>query len=93
MYVSELEIAPYIIRTLVFHLNSCCCHLFNQPDLVNQTSQLEEVIASCGHICNFYLKYHCELNLIEQYWGAVKFNYGNFVSHPSPVEEMDIGMS
>ena len=55
----------------------CCCRrlLFNQPDFVAQKSQLKEYITSRGHICDFYPKYHCELNFIEQYWGAAKFRY------------------
>jgi hypothetical protein len=40
-----------------------------------QKSQLEELIELCGHICDFYPKYHCELNFIKQYWGAVKSQY------------------
>ena len=52
----------------------CCCQrlLFMQPDFVSQKSQLEEFVVSQGHICDFYPKYHCELNFIEQYWGAAK---------------------
>ena len=52
----------------------CCCHrlLFSQPDFILQKSQLKELIESCSHICDFYPKYHCELNFIEQYWGAAK---------------------
>jgi hypothetical protein len=56
----------------------CCCWLlFTQPDFENQKSHLEEFIMSRGHICNFYSKYHCELNFIEQYWGAAKLVYRN----------------
>ena len=56
---------------------NCCCRriLFNQPDFTSQKSQLEELIESCGHICDFYPKYHCELNFIEQYWGAAKLQF------------------
>lgn len=56
---------------------NCCCRrlLFCQPDFVSQKSQLEEYITSRGHICDFYPKFHCELNFIEQYWGAVKYLY------------------
>jgi hypothetical protein len=43
-----------------------------QPDFVSQKSQLEEFVVSQGHIWDFYPKYHCELNFIEQYWGAAK---------------------
>jgi hypothetical protein len=55
----------------------CCCRriLFCQPDFVNQKSALEELVESRGHICDFYPKYHCELNFIEMYWGAAKFRY------------------
>ena len=55
----------------------CCCRrvLFTQPDFTAQKSQLQELIESCGHLCDFYPKYHCELNFIEQYWGAAKLQY------------------
>jgi hypothetical protein len=53
--------------------NCCCRHiLFLQPDFVSQKPQLQELIESRSHLCNFYPKYHCELNFIEQYWGAAK---------------------
>ena len=47
----------------------CYCQhlLFSQEDFANQNSHLEEFINSRGHICDFYPKYHCELNFIEQY--------------------------
>jgi hypothetical protein len=56
---------------------ACCCRriLFNQPDFVNQKSALEELIEDRGHLCTFYPKFHCELNFIEQYWGAAKYRY------------------
>ena len=55
----------------------CCCRriLFMQPDFVSQKSQLQELVESCGHLCDFYPKYHCELNFIEQYWGAAKLRF------------------
>lgn len=55
----------------------CCCRriLFNQPNFLGQKPQLQEFIESRGHLCDFYPKYHCELNFIEQYWGAAKFQY------------------
>ena len=57
--------------------NNCCCRrlLFTQPDFENQKSHLEEFITSRGHIRDFYPKYHCKLNFIEQYWGAAKLIY------------------
>src|ERR1700683_4589422 len=55
----------------------CCCHhlMFTQPNFVSQKSQLKEYIMAHGHICDFYPKFHCELNFIEQYWGAIKYCY------------------
>jgi hypothetical protein len=55
----------------------CCCRriLFLQPDFVSQKSQLQELVESRGHLCDFYPKYHCELNFIEQYWGAAKLRF------------------
>ena len=35
-------------------------------------SLLEIVITARGHECIFYPKFHCELNYIEFFWGAVK---------------------
>ncbi|CAG8744627.1 13827_t:CDS:2 [Cetraspora pellucida] len=43
-----------------------------QPDFTMQKSALEELIVERGHICIFYPKFYCELNFIEQYWGAAK---------------------
>ena len=40
-----------------------------------QKSELEELITARGHICDFYPKFHCELNFIEQYWGTAKYLY------------------
>jgi hypothetical protein len=69
--------------------NCCCCRLlFTQPDFVVQKSHLEELITSCGHICDFYTKYHCELNFIEQYWGAAKLHYWNSPK-TSDINEME----
>lgn len=69
----------------------CCCRrlLFCQPDFASQQSELEEYITSRGHICDFYPKYHCELNFIEQYWGAAKhiFRNGPRVSTESELED------
>jgi len=57
--------------------SDCCMHrvLFTEPDFGSQHSHLEEFITSRGHICDFYPKFHCKLNFIEQYWGAAKFHY------------------
>ena len=70
----------------------CCCHLlFTQPDFIAQKSKLEEFITSQGHICNFYPKYHCKLNFIEQYWGAAKLCYHNTLN-TSNIIEMEMNM-
>ena len=33
---------------------------------------LENIIIEAGHEVIFYPKFHCELNYIEYYWGALK---------------------
>jgi hypothetical protein len=67
----------------------CCCRriLFSQPDFVSQKSALEELVESRGHICDFYPKYHCELNFIEMYWGA-KFRYRT-TAKTTNIDEME----
>jgi hypothetical protein len=69
---------------------NCCCRrlLFTQPDFIRQKSQLEELVERRGHLCDFYPKYHCELNFIEQYWGASKYRYRNR-PRPGTLEEME----
>jgi transposase len=52
-----------------------CCALRimeNQPDFLAEKSLLEIEITNRGHECIFYPKFHCELNYIEYFWGAVK---------------------
>ena len=75
---SVLLAAPLTALTAVaWHI------LFLQPDFVSQKPQLQELIESRSHLCDFYPKYHCELNFIEQYWGAAKapFPYGRACSN------------
>jgi hypothetical protein len=69
---------------------NCCCRriLFNQPDFGNQKSALQELIERRGHLCDFYPKFHCELNFIEMYWGAVKFRYRKTPT-TSNIDEME----
>jgi hypothetical protein len=68
----------------------CCCRriLFNQPDFAAQKPELQEFIESRGHLCDFYPKYHCELNFIEQYWGAAKSQY-RAASRKSTIRDME----
>jgi hypothetical protein len=68
----------------------CCCRrlLFSQPDFVDQKSQLQELIESRGHLCDFYPKYHCELNFIEQYWGAAKYRFRS-MDRAATMEQME----
>jgi hypothetical protein len=55
---------------------------------MSQRPQLQEFIESHGHICNFYPKYHCKLNFIEQYWGAAKLRY-HVAGHARTLEVME----
>ncbi|CAG8545578.1 11312_t:CDS:2, partial [Scutellospora calospora] len=43
-----------------------------EPDFMNQKSLLEEIVEKAGHKIIFYPKFYCELNYIENYWGATK---------------------
>ncbi|KAI9443972.1 hypothetical protein H4582DRAFT_2071545 [Lactarius indigo] len=68
----------------------CCCWrlLFTQPDFKNQKSQLQELIEERSHLCDFYPKYHCELNFIKQYWGTAKFRY-HTAPRSTTIKEME----
>src|SRR5882762_1585260 len=46
--------------------------LSQQSDFLEQKSSVQEVIEAAGHLCIFLPKFHCELNFIEFFWGAVK---------------------
>ena len=43
-----------------------------QPNFLEQKSLVQETIEELGHLCIFLPKFHCELNFIEFFWGAVK---------------------
>lgn len=69
---------------------NCCCRrlLFSQPDFIDQKSQVQELVESRGHLCDFYPKYHCELNYIEQFWGAAKYRFRS-MARAATIEEME----
>ena len=52
----------------------CCCSqiLFNQPDFVNVKTIVDETFNAQGFTIHFLLKFHPELNFIEQCWGYAK---------------------
>jgi hypothetical protein len=53
--------------------NCCAKQLLDaQLDFQEQRSLVQEVIEAAGHLCIFLPKFHCELNFIEYFWGAVK---------------------
>ncbi|KAF8576257.1 hypothetical protein K439DRAFT_1367723, partial [Ramaria rubella] len=70
-----------------------CCQqlLFTQPDFASQKSELEEYVTSRGHICDFYSKFHCKLNFMEQYWGVAKLCYQSS-THTTNIDEMEANM-
>ncbi len=78
LWPSEEEL---LAQCLGFHCppgrTNCCCWriLFLQPNFMSQKSQLQELVESRSHLCNFYLKYHCKLNFIEQYWEVAKLHF------------------
>ena len=68
--------------------------VFNGPEciLLNLTVMPRKSKSAISHIQNlglytdFYPKYHCELNFIEQYWGAAKLRYRNTTCTTNIVE-------
>ena len=68
-------------------LPRCCCRrfLYNQPDFLEERSILEDVCSARGFRILFLPKFHCELNFIEQVWGAAKRAYRTYP--PSSSEE------
>lgn len=68
---------------------TCCCRriLYNQPDFVDVESLLETACKARGFRCLFLPKFHCELNFIEQCWGAAKREYRMF---PPSTKEADL---
>src|SRR6266481_1347994 len=53
---------------------TCCMRkaLASQQDFKDEKPLLQIVIEEAGHKCYFLLKFHCELNPIEMYWGWTK---------------------
>ena len=60
-------------RCLVGSSDCCAKRLLEvQPDFQEQCSLVQEVIEAAGHLSIFLPKFHCELNFIEYFWGAIK---------------------
>lgn len=58
----------------------CCAKrtMMNQPDFLQQKTTLQLLAESHGCSVVYLPKYHCELNPIEQCWGAAKRVYRDF---------------
>ena len=44
-----------------------------QEDFVNEKPEIQHYLEHRGHVCMFYPKFHCEINLIEMLWGYMKY--------------------
>ena len=49
--------------------------LSNEPDFLEQTEWLTEVVTAAGFKIKFFPKYHCEFNFIEMVWGWAKSHH------------------
>ncbi|KIK94348.1 hypothetical protein PAXRUDRAFT_143045 [Paxillus rubicundulus Ve08.2h10] len=49
--------------------------LASQQDFKEEKPLIQTIIEEAGHKCWFLPKFHCELNLIEMYWGWVKARF------------------
>ncbi|KAF9506364.1 hypothetical protein BS47DRAFT_1374139 [Hydnum rufescens UP504] len=67
----------------------CCCRkaLFEQSDFANQKSWLEELGDQRGYGINFYPRFHCECNFIENNWGYTKRVYRQY---PEALESVPV---
>ncbi|EUC55063.1 DDE family endonuclease, partial [Rhizoctonia solani AG-3 Rhs1AP] len=68
---------------------NCCARrtMMNQPDILAQKSILQLQAAAEGFSVLYLPKYHCELNPIEQCWGAAKRVYRD---SPTSSSEADL---
>ena len=74
LWIHKLQMLCPASEKCVHDATSCCATriLDLQLDFKEQCSLVQEVIAQAGHLCIFLPKFHCELNFIEFFWGAVK---------------------
>jgi transposase len=49
--------------------------MYHQPDFKSEKSLLEQACKARGFRALFLPKFHCELNFLEQCWGASKHVY------------------
>ncbi len=70
-----------------------------QPDFFEQQSALEETIVELEHVFEWYPKFYCECNFIEQYWGFAKrevrglcsYKYADLLKHvPKTLDSVPI---
>ncbi len=60
------------IRAKMERPDVACNVMASQLGFKTQRYMLEELLAECSHLSNFYPKFHCKLNYIENFWATVK---------------------
>ena len=61
---------------MIEHDSKWCClyHVISlQDNFINEKLMIQHYLEEQGHLCGFYLKFHCKFNSIKMLWRYAKY--------------------